>query len=129
MTQLTRLACGLLLAVAASTAALAAPNDDLTGLSDGQYVEYARVRFAWLTDEIRVNHRLSGKFHRECQKDAQPNSDAARACEVAKATDQERAQMLQEGRDLMRGLQQRLGAVPRWARNADVELEKTAQTH
>lgn len=123
MTKLKRAACGALLAAAVSTTAWAAPSADLAGLTDREYVEYARDRFEWLTGEARAGKRLASKFHRECQPEAPVNSDAARACEVARAADQEAEQVSQEGHDLIEGLRQRLGTVPPWALGADAKLE------
>jgi hypothetical protein len=123
MTKLKGVACSTLLIVLASTAAWAGPSADLAGLTDREYVEYARDRFEWLAGEARAGKRLASKFHRECRPDAPVNSDAARACEVARAADQEAEQVSKEGRDLIDGLRKRLGTVPPWALGADARLE------
>lgn len=129
MVILQRLALGLLVAsLAMATTAFAAPNDDLTGLTNREYVDYARDRFEWLTGEARSSHRLASKFHKECKPAgaSEGDADAARACEIAKAADAQSEQIQKEGRDLMAGLQQRLGGVPPWAQTADNLLQAAA---
>ena len=122
MRTATRAALGCLTILLVATAAWAAPNDDLTGLTNREYVEYARDRFEWLTGEARSGHRLATMFHEDCKPGAPIDSDGARACEVAKAADEQNRQIKAEADDLMRGLQQRLGGVPPWARSADAAV-------
>jgi hypothetical protein len=122
MRTVTRAALGCLTILLVASAAWASGNDDLTGLTNREYVEYARDRFEWLTGEARSGHRLAAKFHDDCKPGAPAESDAGRACEVAKAADEKNRQIKAEADELMRGLQQRLGAVPPWARSADAAL-------
>jgi hypothetical protein len=118
----------LVLALLSSGSALAVSNEELAGFSNHEYVEYARDRFEWLTGESRSSHHLAKKFHHECDGAAVPgaSSDSARACEIAKAADEQTDQALKEGKDLMTGLQQRLGHIPSWAREADAALSAAA---
>lgn len=119
--------CVVLLAVLVGTSAWAAPNDELEGLTDREYVDYARDRFEWLVGEARASQRLAGKFREQCRKGSPENDDTARACEVAKAADEQTGRITHEGHDLVDGLRQRLGSVPPWALRADAGLE--AITH
>jgi hypothetical protein len=114
----------LLLLLLASASALAVSNEELAGFSNHEYADYARDRFEWLTGEARSSHHLAKKFHHECDLAAAPgaNSDSARACEIAKAADEQVDQVLKEGQDLVAGLQKRLGHVPGWAQEADTAL-------
>ena len=114
----------LVLVLLSSGSALAVSNEELAGFSNHEYVEYARDRFEWLTGEGRSSHRLAKKFHRECDAAAVPGAspDSGRACEIAKAADERVDQVLNEGQDLMKGLQQRLGHIPNWAQEADAAL-------
>ena len=118
----------LLLALLSSGSALAVSNEELAGFSNHEYVEYARDRFEWLTGEGRSSHRLAKKFHHDCDLAAAPgaSSDSGRACEIAKAADEQVDQVLKEGQDLVAGLQQRLGHVPKWAQEAAAALSEVA---
>jgi hypothetical protein len=118
----TGAALGCLTILLFSSAALAAPPDDLSPLTNRQYVDYARDRFEWLTGYVRSGQRVIVKFKPQCRPDAAPDSDAARACEITKAAEQQQREVLEEADALMRGLQQRFGTVPRWARRADAQL-------
>jgi len=132
MSKARRVTCVTLLAalvVATSAVAWAAPNDELKGLTDREYVEYARDRFEWLLGEARASQRLAGKFRRDCQPGSPADSDAGRACEVSKAADEQTARISQEGHDLLEGLRQRLGTVPPWAQHADAGLETVTHQH
>jgi len=117
------LLASLLVLTLAGGARAASSNDELAGLSNREYVEYVRDRFEWLTGEGRTSHRLAEKFRRQCRASSGGDADGARACEVARAADEQSAHVLQEGNDLLTGLQQRFGGVPPWARNADAALE------
>jgi hypothetical protein len=123
MARSRRARCAILVAVLVGTSAWAAPNDELKGLTDREYVEYARDRFEWLVGEARSSQRLAGKFREQCRKGSPDNDDTARACEVAKAADEQTVRISQEGHDLVDGLRQRLGNVPPWALHADADLE------
>lgn len=128
MTKARRVTCAVVLAVVAGTAtAWAAPNDDLKALTDREYVEYARDRFAWLTGEARASQRLASKFRRDCRPGSPTDSDPGRACEVVKAADAQSERISSEAHELRDGLRQRLGSVPPWAAQADAGLE--AVTH
>src|SRR5262245_61795952 len=108
---MTRVALSLLLVALTASGAFAASSDDLSGLSNREYVEYARDRFEWLTGEGRSSHHLASKFHKQCKTDANADTrdaDSVRACEIAKAADEQCDRVLQEGRDLLSGLQHRL---------------------
>ena len=115
----------LALVVSVRGNALAASSEELSGLSNREYVDYVHDRFEWLNGEARSSHRLAVKFHRQC-KPENGDPDAARACEIAKAADEHSDETLQEGRDLMEGLQHRLGGVPAWAVSADTDLKASA---
>jgi len=131
MTNARRVTCAFLLAalVGTSPAAWAAPNDDLAGLTDREYVEYTRDRFEWLLGEARASQRLAGKFRSDCRPGDPTDSDADRACEVVKAADERMERISNEGHDLLDGLRQRLGTVPPWAARADAGLEAVTQKH
>lgn len=118
----------LVLALLSSGSALAVSNEELAGFSNHEYAEYARDRFEWLIGEGRSSHHLAKKFHHDCDGAAVPgaNSDSARACEIAKAADEQTEKVLKEGQDLLTGLQQRLGHVPNWALEADTALSAAA---
>lgn len=116
MTASMRVALGLLLVLALAGRASAANDNDLSGLSNREYEDYARDRFEWLTGEARSGHRLEAKAKRDCKPAAATNTDDGRACEVLKAANEQTDRILQEGRDLLLGLQKRLGTVPPWAR-------------
>ena len=122
MRTATRALLGCLTILLAASATLAAPTEDLSGFSDRQYVDYARERFEWLIGEARSGHRLAAQYQDQCKPDAPPDSDAGRACEVARAADRQHREIMQEADALIRGLKQRLGAVPSWARRADAAL-------
>lgn len=126
MASSRRLSCAILLAALVGTSAWAAPNEELKGLTDREYVEYARDRFEWLVGEARSSQRLAGKFREQCRKGPPADDDTARACEVAKAADEQTARISHEGHDLVDGLRQRLGTVPPWALHADAGLEAVA---
>lgn len=119
MTASMRVALGVLLVLALAGGASAAPDNDLSGLSNREYEDYARNRFEWLTGEARSGHRLEAKAKRDCKPDASTNSDDGRACEILKAASEQTDRILKEGRDLLTGLQERLGSVPPWARVAN----------
>jgi hypothetical protein len=119
MTASMRVALGLLLVLAFARGAAASPDNDLSGLSNREYEDYARDRFEWLTGEARSGHRLESKAKHDCKPAAATNSDDGRACEMLKAASEQTDRILQEGRDLLTGLQQRLGSVPPWARVAN----------
>lgn len=118
----TRVVAGCLATLVAAGTALATPDNDLAGLTNREYVDYARDRFEWLTGEARAGHHLEAKARHDCKAGAPQDSDAGRACEIARAAAEQNQRILQEGRDLMQGLQQRLGGVPPWARSADQAL-------
>ena len=121
--RLGALTLPLVLVLLASGSAYGASNEDLAGLSNREYVDYARDRFEWLTGEARSSHHLAKKFHRVCDGAAAAGGeDAGRACEIAKAADEQGDQVLKEGQDLLQGLQKRLGHVPTWAREAETAL-------
>ena len=124
MTAWNRVALGLLLvlALAGSGNAAAAPDNDLSGLTNREYEEYTRDRFEWLTGEVRSGHRLEAKAKRDCKPGAAVNTDEGRACEILKASTDQTDRILQEGQDLVKGLQQRLGRVPAWASVANGQL-------
>jgi hypothetical protein len=126
MTTSTRVALGVLVLLALAGSALASSNGDLTALSNREYEEYARDRFEWLTGEARSGHRLESKARRDCKPGAPLGTDGERACEMAKAASDQADRILQEGRDLMAGLEQRLGTVPPWAREMDTQLDSAA---
>ena len=46
----------LTLALLSTGSALAASNEELSGLSNHEYTDYARDRFEWLTGEGRSSH-------------------------------------------------------------------------
>lgn len=102
----------------------AASTDDLAGLTNREYVEYVRDRFEWLTGEARSGNRLAQKFKRECRATPNNDPDAERACEISRAAQDQNQAVLREARDLMSGLQKRLGGVPPWARHQDALLHQ-----
>jgi hypothetical protein len=113
----------LVLVLLASGSARSASNEDLAGFTNREYVDYARDRFEWLTGEARSSHTLAKKFHHLCDgATAAGGNDAGRACDIAKAADEQGVQVLKEGQDLIQGLQKRLGHVPTWAHDADAAL-------
>jgi hypothetical protein len=126
MTTSTRVALGCLVLLALAGSASASPNGDLTGLSNREYEEYTRDRFEWLTGEARSGQRLAAKARRDCKPGAPMGTDGERACEMAKAASDQEDRILQEGRDLLDGLEQRLGSVPPWAREMDTQLDAAA---
>lgn len=127
MTASKRVALGLLLVLAlAGGAAAATPDNDLAGLSNREYEDYTRDRFEWLTGEARSGHRLEAKAKRDCKAGAAVNTDEGRACEIVKAATDQTDRILQEGQDLLKGLQQRLGHVPAWASVANGQLVAAA---
>lgn len=117
-----RVALGLLLVLGLARGASATPDGDLAGLTNREYEDYVRDRFEWLTGEARSGHRLEAKAKRDCKPDAGKETDGGRACEMLKAADEQAERILREGRDLLAGLQQRLGSVPAWARVANGQL-------
>ena len=126
MTASKRVALGLLLVLALAGGAAAAPDNDLSGLSNREYEDYTRDRFEWLTGEARSGHRLEAKAKRDCKPGAAVNTDEGRACEIFKAATDQTDRILQEGQDLLKGLQQRLGRVPAWASVANGQLTAAA---
>lgn len=122
MTVSMRVALGLLLVLSLAGRAAASPDSDLAGLSTREYEDYTRDRFEWLTGEARSGHRLAAKARHDCMPDAAPDTDGGRACEILKAAREQSDRILREGRDLLVGLQQRLGSVPAWARAANGQL-------
>jgi hypothetical protein len=126
MTASIRVALGLLLVLTLSGGAAAAPDNDLSGLSNREYEDYTRDRFEWLTGEARSGHRLEAKARRDCKPGAAVNTDEGRACEIVKASTDQTDRILQEGQDLLKGMQQRLGRVPAWASVANGQLVTAA---
>lgn len=126
MTASNRVALGLLLVLALAGGAAAAPDNDLSGLSTREYEDYTRDRFEWLTGEARSGHRIEAKAKRDCKPGVAVNTDEGRACEIFKAATRQTDRILQEGQDLITGLQQRLGRVPAWASVADAQLTAAA---
>ena len=117
-----RVVLGCLVLLACAGNAPAAPDGDLAGLSTREYEEYARERFEWLTGEARSGHRLEVRARHDCESAAPPKSDAGRACALARAASEQSERVVQEGRDLLVGLEQRLGRIPAWAQQADERL-------
>lgn len=117
-----RVALGCLLLLACAGSAPAAPDGDLAGLSTREYEEYVRERFEWLTGQARSGHRLEVQARRDCEPAAPAVSDPGRACALARAATEQSERVVREGRDLLEGLEQRLGGVPAWALTADEKL-------
>jgi hypothetical protein len=117
----------VLAALLAGGIAHATSTEDLTSLSDREYVEYVRDRYEWLTGEGRSGHHLAKKYSHQCEGAAKPGAsgDDMRACEVAQAAQDQCDRALKEGQDLLVGLQKRLGTVPPWARDAYANLEQS----
>jgi hypothetical protein len=126
MTASTRVALGCLVLLALAGSAFASSNGDLTALSNREYEEYARDRFEWLTGEARSGRRLESKARNACKPGEPVGTDGERACEMAKAASDQADRILKEGRDLLSGLEQRLGGVPSWARELDTDLVAAA---
>lgn len=122
--RLAPLALALVPALLAAGSARAVTNEDLSGLSNREYIQYARDRFEWLTGEGRSSHHLARKYHRECEDAAKAGGSGSgsgsgdQACEIAKTADERGEEVLRETGTLVQGLQQRLGHVPEWAREA-----------
>jgi hypothetical protein len=125
--RLAALSLLLVPALLAGGSAHATSSEDLSGLSDREYVDYAHDRFEWLIGEGRSGHHVAERFHRQCaQADKRgASADDKRACEIAKAADEQSASVLKEGQDLIDGLKKRFGEVPEWAREADANLARS----
>jgi hypothetical protein len=117
-----RVVLGCLVLLACAGRAPAAPDGDLAALSTREYEEYVRERFEWLTGQARSGHRLEARARQDCEPAASPVSDPGRACALARAATEQCDRVVQEGRGLVEGLEQRLGRVPTWARDAGEKL-------
>lgn len=117
-----RVALGVVVLLACAGSTRAAADDDLSRLSTREYQEYAHERFEWLTGQARSGHRLEEQARHACEPAAPPQSDPGRACALAQAASEQSERVVQEGRGLLEGLEQRLGRVPPWAQQADAKL-------
>ena len=117
-----RVALGCLVLLACAGSAVAGPNGDLSGLTTREYEDYTRERFEWLTGQARSGHRLEARAQHDCEPGAPAKSEPGRACALAQAASAQTEQALQESHDLLEGLEQRLGHIPIWARDADDRL-------
>lgn len=95
---------------------------DLSGMTNRQYGDYVRDRFETLVGEGRTSHRMAVEYQRACERQRHAGDEDGPACEVARIARERCAAILEEEDELLRGVRERFGRVPAWARDADEAL-------
>ncbi len=98
----------------------------LDELTTPELVHFVRDRLAELTREAEVHARLADKFRDTCVPSSPSDSEAARACAIVQAAEEQEEQIRREEQELLERLRSRYGGVmPTWARAADARFSAT----